>query len=319
MVMQQDRRAPAGPNLFLVGAPKCGTTSLYEYLRVHPDIYFPFDSQLEPSASSPGYWRCKEPAYFCTDLDLPPELSIKDEQAYLNLYAQAGAQKWRGDASAFYLYSSVAAERIKAFCPNGRILVTLRPPLEQMHSWHNDFLHGPREDVTDFHEAVRLSARRRQGIGLPPKGVAGWMDYFGIAQYSAQIERYQRLFGREHLKVVLLEDLAERPAETYRSIMQFLDVDADFAPPFRIHNERPIEGKLELTLYRIRSAPGIRQVSDRVFPYRLRRRVVEKVRSLHARRVAAPRDPRDAALRERCRPDVERLARMIDRDLTHWL
>jgi hypothetical protein len=310
---------PGGPNLFLVGAPKCGTTSLYEYLRVHPEIFFPHDASMEPSAGSPGYWRCKEPAFFCTDLDLPVDLSIKDEQQYLGLYLGAGDHKWRGDASAFYLYSSVAAERIKAFCPDARILVTLRPPIEQMRSWHNDFVHGPREDVMDFHEAIRLSEPRRRGIGLPPKGVAGWMDYFGIAQYSTQVERYLHLFGPEHVKVVLLEDLAARPAETYRSILGFLDVDMDFAPEFHIHNGRPADGKLEGTLYRIHAVPGIRQLSNLIVPYRVRRRVVEKVRSLHSHEHAKRADPRDAALRERCRPDIERLAKLIDRNLSHWL
>lgn len=312
--------APKGPNLCLVGAPKCGTTSLYEYLRVHPDIYFPHDPQMQPSAESPGYWRCKEPAYFCTDLDLPPELSIKDEAKYLGLYAKAGAERWRGDASAFYLYSSLAAERIKAFCPDARILVTLRPPIDQMHSWHNDFVHGPREDIMDFHEAVRLSEPRRHGIGLPPKGVAGWMDYFGIAQYSGQIERYMKLFRREHVHVSLLEDFAARPAEAYRAILDFLEIDDSFLPEFHIHNGRPPENKLEQSLYNIHALPGIRQLSNAVIPYKVRREVVDWARGKsHHGSTTTQDDPRDAALRERCRPDIERLARLIDRDLSHWL
>lgn len=311
---------PKGPNLFLVGAPKCGTTSLYEYLRVHPDIYFPYDPDLQPSAHSPGYWRCKEPAYFCTDLELPPELSIKDEQQYLRLYAAAGSERWRGDASAFYLYSSIAAERIKAFCPDARILITLRPPLQQMHSWHNDFVHGPRENVLDFHEAVRLSEPRRRGIGLPAQGVAGWMDYFGIAQYSRQVERYLSLFGREHVHVSLLEDFVTHPAVAYRAILQFLEVDTAFLPEFRIHNGRPPEGKLEQSLYNLHALPGVRQISNLIIPYNARRHVVDCVRAhRHHNHADKTPDPRDAALRERCRPDVERLARLIDRDLSHWL
>lgn len=316
--MQSPRAS--GPNLFLVGAPKCGTTSLYEYLRVHPQVYFPHDSCLEPSADSPGYWRCKEPAYFCSDLDLPPELSIKDEQRYLRLYAGAGSERWRGDASAFYLYSSIAAERIKAFCPDARILITLRPPVEQMRSWHNDFVHGPRENVADFYEAVRLSETRRHGIGLPAKGVAGWMDYFGIAQYSSQIERYLDQFGRDHVHVSLLEDFATQPAESYRAILEFLGVDTRFQPAFHIYNGRPAEGKLEQSLYSIHAIPGIKQVSNLVFPYRVRRKVVDWTRARsHHTPATAIIDTRDAELRERCRPDIQRLSKLINRDLKHWL
>ena len=78
-----------GPNLFLVGAPKCGTTSLYEYLRKHPQIFFPTGEEEST------YWHAKEPAYFCVDLNLPAEKSIKDDpndiytqQMLINAYAQ---------------------------------------------------------------------------------------------------------------------------------------------------------------------------------------------------------------------------------------
>ncbi|WHZ20159.1 MAG: Sulfotransferase [Rhodanobacteraceae bacterium] len=301
-----------GPNLFLVGAPKCGTTSLYEYLRKHPQIFFPGDEQED------AYWRAKEPAFFCTDLDLPAHKSIKSEPEYLALYAGSDGYKWRGDASAFYLYSKVAAERIKAFCPDARILITLRPPVDQMHSWHNDCLLGPTEDITDFHEAVAASEDRRMGRRLAPQGIPAWQDYFGVAQFAGQVEGYQRTFGRESVHVVLLEDLASRPEETYRGILEFLDVDRSFMPEFRVYNEPPVKGRLEKFLNAIHSQPGIRQISDRIFPYPVRRRVVLAVRRLHQGKPKSP-DPRDTELRARCRPDIERLAGLIGRDLSHWM
>ncbi|MBS0382118.1 MAG: sulfotransferase [Proteobacteria bacterium] len=306
------------PNLFLVGAPKCGTTSLYEYLRAHPQIYFPHDAQHEPTDSSVGYWLCKEPAFFCTDLELPAHKSIKSERDYLALYAGGEGHKWRGDASAFYLYSRTAAERIRAFCPEARILITLRPPVDQMHSWHNDCLLGPTENITDFHEAIAASEDRRMGRRLAPQGIPAWQDYFGVSQFAGQVQRYMETFGRDAVHVVLLEDLSARPVETYRGILEFLDVDPSFIPEFRVYNEPPIHGSLERVLNAVHSLPGVRQVADFIFPYPVRRRLVKAVRSTESRHQAPP-DPRDAELRQRCRPDIERLAALIDRDLSHWM
>ena len=307
-----------GPNLFLVGAPKCGTTSLYEYLRAHPQIFFPRGENSEHGDASPGYWRAKEPAFFCADLELPAYKSIKEEAEYLRLYAGSERYKWRGDASAFYLYSRVAAERIHAFCPDARILITLRPPVEQMHSWHNDCLLGPTEDIADFHEAIDASDDRRRGLRLAPLGIPAWQDYFGVSQFAEQVKRYLRVFGRDSVHVVLLEDIAARPEETYRGILAFLGVDASFVPEFRVYNEPPVRGKFERALNVVHSLPGIRQAADLVFPYPVRRRLVERVRHLEAGR-SRPEDPRDAELRARCRPDVEELAAAIGRDLSHWM
>lgn len=311
--------APKGPNLFLVGAPKCGTTSLYEYLRQHSQIFFPHDPQVEPDATHPGYWRAKEPCYFCTDIAHSTKVSIKDKAAYLALYAGADHFTWRGDASACMLRSHTAPGLIKAFCPDARILIALRPPVAMMHSYHKELLRNHWEDITDFHAAVAASEDRDKGLRLPPgTPVPQSLNYLFVSDFAPQVQRYIDTFGRNAVKVVLLEDLAAHPAETYRSILNFLAVDADFAPSFRIHNEGPIQGKLELALYRIHAAPGIREVSNVLFPYAVRRRLLGHVRRLHKPAHAAP-DPRDAALRERCRPDIERLARLIDRDLSHWL
>lgn len=306
-----------GPNLFIVGAPKCGTTSLYEYLRVHPQIYFP----AAPAAEDPDYWRLKEPAYFCPDLGLPPEVSIQDEAEYLRLYAPAGGYAWRGDATSNYLYSKVAATRIHDFCPDARILISLRPPLAQMRSLHNNLLHSSREDIPDFYAAVALSDRRRQGFDLPKRGIAGWLDYLGYAHYADQVERFLRAFGHERVHVLLLEDLNAHPRETYRAILKFLGVDDRFQPAFRTYHSRAPAGAWERTVYAAYALPGVHRLTNAIFPVSARQRVSNRMRQAHDRRLTVARreDPRELALRALLRPDIQRLSKLIDRDLTHWL
>jgi hypothetical protein len=300
------------PNLFLVGAPKCGTTSLYEYLRQHPQIFFP-----APSAGA-GYWRAKEPAFFCTDLDLPPDNSIKDEQAYLASYAGSEGYRWRGDASAYYLYSEIAPARIREYSPDARILIVLRPPLDQMRSQYNHLVRSRREDIPDFHAAVSASSERRAGRRiLPGRGVRAWLDYLGIAHFAPQVERYLETFGKDRVKVLLLEDLRARPAEIYRDVLAFLEVDTSFVPQFRVHNEAPPHGVLERLVTNIYRQPAVKRAAGALFPYEMRRRFVSRVRKLDTRGDRS--DPRDLELRVALRPEVQRLAGLIGRDLSHWM
>lgn len=302
----------ASPNLFLVGAPKCGTTSLYEYLHSHPQIFF-------PSVKGDGYWRAKEPGYFCAVDEVPEEYSIKNKHDYLALYADSEQYRWRGDASACYLLSEGAPERIKAFCKDARILITLRPPVDMMRSWHRALLLERREDITDFHEAVAASGDRRNGLRVPslPGVVPKWLDYFAVSRFAPQVEHYQRLFAADSIKVVLLEDIASRPEQTYREILQFLSVDSTFLPEFRIHNEALRQGSLERCFYLVRSLPGIKTLADRIFPYPIRRRVLSLIRGMD--RSEPVSDRRDEELNKSYQSDVERLAELIGRDLSHWM
>lgn len=300
----------ARPNLFLVGAPKCGTTSLYEYLRQHPQIFFPSSDDVKIN------WKFKEPAFFSPDL-LPPELAITDEQAYLALYAGAEHYPWRGEASTYYLYSEVAPGRIKAFSPDARILIMLRPPLDQMRSNHKHLRRSDREDMDDFHQAVSASAERRAGRRIPPHGVRAWLDYTSIANYAPYVERYQKTFGHDRVKVVLLEDLMARPLQAYREVLAFLGVDTGFVPEFRVHNEAPPRGVLERFVTAAYQSPPVKRVASTLFPYEVRRRLVLRVRKLDES--GEKPDPRDLDLRAAMRPNVERLAGVIGRDLSHWM
>src|SRR6056297_944384 len=133
------------PNLFIVGAAKAGTTSLYHYLKSHGDVYF-----------SP----VKEPNYFSTDIktaeftsiykrnvDVVPkdfynkkpekniQLSfIRDENRYRNLFQWVNGKSVVGECSTSYLYSKEAAENIIKFNPKAKIIIVLRNPAERTFS-----------------------------------------------------------------------------------------------------------------------------------------------------------------------------------------
>lgn len=297
------------PNLFIVGAPKCGTTSLYEYLRRQPQIFFPHNQDT--------LGRAKEPSHFCPELDITARYSIKDRDEYLALYRGSEDAVWRGDASTNYLISEVAPGSIKQLSPDARILIMLRPPVDMMRSYHNELVRHGHEDIRDFHEAVAASADRRNGLRIPPKtGVPKCLDYFAMSRFAPQVERYLRVLGRDAVKITLLEDMAAAPEETLRGILEFLGLTEPTLEEFRVYNETPRHGWLERLVTRVYARTSIKRVTQTLLPYEARRRILALLRRTE-RRIARV-DPRDEALRQSCRADVDRLSSLIGRDLSHW-
>jgi Sulfotransferase domain len=137
------------PNFFILGAPKCGTTSMAEWLRTHPNIFV-----------SPN----KEPNFFNTHDG--PRLYTSDQ--YEALFRGANDEHVAvGEASALYLSSSEAVINIMRYKPDARFIVMVRNPAEMAPSYHAELvLHGA-ENVKDFVTAWHLQESRRLGRNLP--------------------------------------------------------------------------------------------------------------------------------------------------------
>ena len=103
------------PSFFLVGAPKCGTTSLCHYLRQHPEIFIP-----EPN---------KELNFFASDLELPRHFATENE--YLGAFACTVKPRC-GEGSTWYLYSSTAAREIRDFNRHAKIIISVRNPIDMV-------------------------------------------------------------------------------------------------------------------------------------------------------------------------------------------
>ena len=198
------------PNLFIVGAPKCGTTAWFEYLRAHPDIFFP-DS--------------KEDCFFA--LDLPKFRFVRSEPEYLRLFAERGSAKVVGEASAMYLFSEAAANAMRNFNPSAKILIFLRDQEEFLPSLHNQFLREFSEEIEDFEMVWRLSGRR------PPETVPATcleprtLDYAAMGRFREQVERYFAAYPGEQIRVIRFRDWTADPRATYLDILQFLGLDDD--------------------------------------------------------------------------------------------
>ena len=196
-------------NIFIVGAPKCGTTTLSAMLNRHSNI------QL----SHP-----KEPMYFCSDLDILA--GNKDNNDYFKRFFKPNSSiNNYVDASALYLYSKNAASRIHAYNPGAKIVVILRNPVEQAHAFHAELLRNGNEDVSEFKTAWHLIPRRRNGKDLPKNVLEpSLLFYDEVIQYATQLRRFVELFGSHNINVLLFEDFFRSPKKGMQELMTFLEL-----------------------------------------------------------------------------------------------
>ena len=214
------------PNFFIVGAAKAGTTSLYEYLRQHPDVFMPDD---------------KEPWHFCNLREPAPHSATQyvDVNAYLALFAEAGNCKAVGEASVTYLTSPGAESRIYERYPDARIIIVLRNPADRVYSWYNFLCQYGVEPGLSLERAL---AEEDQRIAVAAERRDTWFAdecilYFQYGLIAHDIARFVRRFPKEQIHVALFEDLKARPAETTRAVYQFLGVDPAFTPrTSKVHN-----------------------------------------------------------------------------------
>jgi hypothetical protein len=295
------------PNFFIVGAPRCGTTALKEYLAQHPDIFMP-PSNVEPH-------------FFGTDLYSPK--FVRDEQSYLSLFDGATDEKRLGEKSASYLYSKRAAAEIKAYQLSASIIIMLRNPLDLVYSLHRLRLYDGREHLIDLGDALDAEKDRRRGVRMPASVsvLEKWRYiYRDLVKYAEQVQRYLDTFGWENVHIIIFDDLTRDTADVYRDTLRFLDVNPEFQPEFRKVN--PSRSPRNRNLHKLVIAPPevLQSFVRAVMPSQLRLRLGRGIKNLNTN--YEPRPPLNPELKKKLQseflPEVERLSELLGRDLTHW-
>jgi Sulfotransferase family len=198
--------AAVWPNLFLVGAAKAGTTSVYDELARHPAVYMS---------------SMKEPHFFSRIRPSPERVAffphISDEGEYKALFDGVTDERLIGEASTSYLWDADAAERIHRVAPDASILIMLRDPVERAYSQYwNDVREGI--ETRPFPDA--LAEEQRSGPGI--WGVTSL--YIDCGRYADQVERYLDRFG-DRVLVSFFEDFVADQAGTVADIQSFLGVE----------------------------------------------------------------------------------------------
>lgn len=309
-----DRLPPRFPDFFVVGAPRCGTTSFCRYLARNPQICFS---------------RPKEPHYFARLTRDPTADELRRD--YLDRCFGHFAQGHRvlGEGSVSYLYLPEAIERIRRFNPDARFIALVRNPLAMLPSYHLRMRFLLQEDEPDFGKAWALERARARGERAPRHCLEPRLLWYSrVAMLGAQIERLFAVAGRDRSHVVVFDDLASDPLGVYRRALDFLGVEYDGQTQF----ERRYESQtyryrwLQHILFAPMARPGVVDTLQR--RHRKYRQDGSKRKNLIARlagwnKVPAsptPLTPQMAAtVREALRPDVAKLSKLLDRDLSSWL
>jgi hypothetical protein len=213
-------RQTRAPDFFIVGHPKCGTTALYEMLRVHPQIYMP---------------DLKEPWFLASDMRprfQPPRSAppLQTLEEYFALFSEAAPQQRAGEASSSYLLSHTAAGEIAELCPDARIIAILREPASFLASLHNQLLRTHVETEKDLKRAIELDIPRREGKKVPRRSHRPQLlRYSDHVRYVEQLQRYRAALPAEQMLVLIYDDFRRDNEGTVRSVLRFLDVDDGIA------------------------------------------------------------------------------------------
>jgi len=286
------------PNLFIVGAPKCGTTALAEWIGGHPEIHKPL---------------AKEPHHFSTEYCLTPKRA-EYEKLYNKWLPEV---KWAFDASVWYLFSPVAVANILKVRPDARFIVMLRNPLQMIPSMHSQQVFNGNELELNLSRALALNDRRASGEGLhvlgnyPPEHLA----YYHSCSLGWQVERLIAQVDTNKLHVIVYDDLVQAPEGVLAAAYNFLELDPKMPSNFE-----------KINAAKVRRFPTVDRATKSFGDWKHRRGITVKLgllswlRSVNRKHEAIPPMPRDeqAAIRERMADDVERLGIALRRDFSHW-
>jgi hypothetical protein len=311
------------PNFFLVGAPKAGTTSLYNYLAQHPDIYMSpikepchFSTEIRPENFSEEMRAGVEAAFREQRKYLESPMTEQRRGAlgmnwddYVKLFRNVKSETAIGEASVTYLWSKTAAANIHAKIPHAKILVVLRDPVSRTFSEYLEALTAG---------ALRCSFRKyvESCLSCETGKISLWWPILESGLYYESVKRYLDRFPRESVCVLLYDNYRAEAASVLAEIFRFLGVDSSFTPDLsKRHNEPRVPRFISVShLLNKRGALG-----------RLATLAPSGLKPLLRKLTVRPRDTVAVTPSDRefllgyYRDDIGKLAQLLNRDLTAWL
>ena len=309
---------------FIVGAPRCGTTALSEYLRGHPEICF----------STP-----KEPHFFLR-YDLREEATEELRQTVLNRYldlyfAERHGSSLFAEGSVSYFYAPEQLEPILRLWPRAKFIICLRNPLQMVPSLHQRLFYNGDETERHFDRAWSLVPERRNGRYMPRSCIEPrFLDYWEAGQLGKHLDRFLSIVGPERCHISIFDDFKKDPGAEYRRVLEFLELPDDQRSDFDRHAESKdcrIAWVHRLMKRPPRAAMWLFDPEDlqvMVEGVGKPSPVLDTIMDIRAKIIAWNRVPAakpqvgKRVLGEMCdmfRKDVALLSDLVDRDLRHWL
>jgi len=216
-------RFRALPDFIIIGVQKGGTSSLFDYLKQHPNI--------KTSVF-------KEVHYY----DFQYKKGVKWYRSFFPFYKKDKSILY-GEASPYYFFHPLVPERIYKDNPNIKLILLLRDPIDRAYSHYQMERRKGREKLKSFEEAISKETERLEGGYATIVSEKKSYDYshqvysyLARGCYDEQIKRWLKYFKREQLFVIKSEDFFESPYQYLERIYQFLDIPVIFPQKVQIKN-----------------------------------------------------------------------------------
>ena len=301
-------KKPILPNFLIVGAAKCGMSSLYYSLKQNPEVFM----------SNP-----KEPDFFFAQFSKIPTNGIGDDgynivqnfDEYCRLFENSTGKKAIGEASHTNLYYyRKTIPLIKQYLGDTKIIIIIRNPVERAFAAYAELTLEGREFLS-FEEALRQE----------PKRIAeGWRPtwyYQDLGFHTHQVKAYIDNFSA--VKVCLFDDLKRQPVAFIQELYSFLEVDDTFIPDMTTNYNISGVPKSKLFKSLFSRKPPLQSIvsflGKRIFTEDGWSSMREKLKGKLLDKSATIKPETKHYLENLYRHDIVKLQNLIGRDLTHWL
>ena len=292
------------PNLLIVGAAKCGTTSLHNYLKQHPDIFM--SKQKEP--------------HFLINSDIGEDRihkAITVLEDYEDLFKTDSIYKYKGESSVMYLaFPEFSIKNIKKYLdPDVKIIIMLRNPVERAFAGYlHNLRYNPSENLS-FEEAFEKSeARYYQERDITPD-----TRYLHVGNYYSQVESFMSMFN-DNVLVIMYEDYVNDIDLCLANVFDFLDIDKISVDTSRRHMVGGWIFKRKFLRNLLIPKNNFKSLIKSFLPNKkIRKAIKQKIMNMST--VENPSISKDMhkKLTEYYRKDIDNLSKLLNKELNCWI
>ncbi len=293
------------PNFIIIGAMKSATTSLYTYIKQHPNVFMT---------------KIKEPMFF-NNLNKKHDFLIKGKEKqkittfdeYYTLFKDVTYEKAIGEASPSYLYNEQCAQLIKKHLPKTKIIAIIRQPVERAYSNYLHAKRADREPINNFEDAFNSEESRIKKKWSP------LYHYKSQGLYYNQLKKYYNLFDKKQIKIILFQDLINNPKKTTKEVFNFLEVDDTFNSDTSIKaNVSGVpKGLIGWIIMKIRKYNLIPNIEfSRILPSVI---VTIILKTIYSKPDKLDKKLINKLTNKYYKKDIKKLELLIEKNLSHWL
>jgi hypothetical protein len=286
------------PNVLIIGVQKAGTTSLFNYISQHPEVYGPEAMKDFPFFSKDDYYG-------------------RGHEWFSKFFKRHNGKRviLHGHVNYIYHYE-LSAPRIYQFDKNIKMILILRNPAERAYSAYWQARKIGVENKKSFEEAIAAEQDRKKGNYRERSS----LTYIDHGYYCKQIKYFLKFFDSRQILINLFDNLIEDKKAVMKQAFKFIEVDDSFSPSFGIQNPSGIPRIEMLQRFLERKVPVPERLKDFI-PLDRRIMLKESLRKLNTRRAKYP--PISETTRKELiklyEKEIIELQELIDKDLSRWL